>query len=432
MADTASEEPGAAASQTIAEALTIRGDVLVAPNGWLFLHSGAQDQFAYLQAEETPDPAHVHAFWSNLENRARYCRERRLPYLHVVFPSKPVVMTRALPATLRERVQSLYVRSFLPAAPLHGATWALYPVEELRELDGTDLPFLETDTHLTDLGRALVAQAALARWNLGYAINDYFERESGTYQGDLSSMLGEKDPRPRVVLRDKSLNPKTWDNRKFLPGNDLNIVLMHSPRSATPLRLAVIGDSFFRDCLRFLAPVFRDILYLRGPGFHKATLDRFAPHAVMTGNAERYLAKVPLDVSVPDIRAALGQKPLYEPDEHFASGLAAQLSCLDLSLLSHDIVPPVTSSQEVLALQSRSEEQEAELARIEDRLRTKDEKMRKMRKRKDAQIQALRQQLDQREKRLAEADLLLRQKQASLVGRIVRPLRHALGSLRRM
>jgi len=431
MPGTASEQSWPAAPHASSEVPQIQGEVLVGLDRWLYLHGGAHRQFAFLLSERSPRPADVRSFWSNLESRALYCRERRLPYLHVVFPSKPVVMTRFLPAPLRGQVQSLYRRSFLPAAPSGAADRVFYPDEELRALDATDRPFLETDTHLSDPGRALVAQAVLARWNLGYRLEDHFERGPGQHQGDLSKMLGEEDPRPRIALRDKGLDLRIHDNRQFLPGNASNIMLVHSPRSVTPLRLAVIGDSFFRDCLRFLAPVFRDILYLRGPGFHAETLDRFAPHAVMSGNAEGYLDRVEPDCAVPDIRAVLTRASHYLPDDAFTAALAAQLSRVELSLPLDGTAPSGPSPEEALALQQRVEKQEAELARTAERLRVRDEAAQGLRQRKDARIQALQRQVEQRDKRLAEVESLLRQAEAGALRRMVGSLRRALGGLRR-
>lgn len=402
----------------------IRNDVLLAQDGWLFLNQGAQGQFEYLLGKQTPDPRSVGAFWSNLKSRAQFCAERGWPYLHIVFPSKPVVMARFLPEELRDQVRSLYLRSYLPASPPGAAAQVLYPVEQLRALDATDLPFLETDTHMSALGSAAVVQAALTRWGLGYDLDDYFQREDGTYLGDLSAMLGRQDRQPHVALRDRGLGCVVYDNRRFLGSNSNHVTLIHSPRSVTQQRLAVVGDSFFHQSLRFLAPLFRDILYLRGPGFHADTLARFAPDAVMTGNAERYLAKVRPDAAVPDILAALARKPDYRPDETFQGALAAQLA--------GEAPRAPAETDEVAALKRRLAEQEARLTTMGEELKRKDDELQALRKRKDARIQALRQQNQRQEKRRAEVERLLDQIQRSTSWQVTNPLRRILAGLRRL
>ncbi|CAK7261982.1 protein of unknown function (plasmid) [Shinella sp. WSC3-e] len=131
---------------------TVKDNVLVGENGWLFLWGGGHRQFDYLRGICTPDQATTQNFADNIASRRAICAARNLPYLHVVYPSKPIVMTDLLPSNLQNGVRSLFDYHFKPR--LDSATQAsvLYPKENLIAARLRSPVFSEHDTHMTNFG----------------------------------------------------------------------------------------------------------------------------------------------------------------------------------------------------------------------------------------------------------------------------------------
>nr|MBF0684664.1 hypothetical protein [Pseudomonas sp.] len=80
---------------------TIKSDVLFGEDGWFFLWQGGHYQFDHLLGKRLPSPESVKNFSDNLAARRESLARRGVKYVHVVFPSKPVVMTEFLPAEYR-------------------------------------------------------------------------------------------------------------------------------------------------------------------------------------------------------------------------------------------------------------------------------------------------------------------------------------------
>lgn len=303
----------------------VKQGVLGGLDGYLFLFDGGQQQFAHLVGDQIPSPASVENFFENLESRHSYCEAKGIAYLHVVFPSKPVIVTEKLPPQWRSRVKSLFLTRYLATRSEGCPPWLFYPRDFLRELDAKRSVFKKLDTHLSNFGSLSVARWMLQKIGLDYKPEEYFSEMSAEFTGDLARMLGVTDTIPGIRIQ--SMLPNFLvDNRSALPGNTNHIVVLHNPNTASEKRLLIFGDSFSQGALIYLAPSFRDIVYVRSATFQTDLVELIGPDVVFSANAERYLSKVDSDRESSSVLMAVYGTDGYRPSEAFRKALTAQLA----------------------------------------------------------------------------------------------------------
>ncbi|KGJ15050.1 hypothetical protein IX57_15485 [Paracoccus sanguinis] len=303
----------------------VENDVLFGEDGWLYLWQGGQAQFDFLTGARAPASSSVQNFAANLAARRAICDARGLSYVHVVYPSKPVVMTGFLPEGLRATVQSLFQRHYAPGLG-PDAVAPLYPRETLIEASRSTQVFSRHDTHMTAVGNAVVAQEILRALGHDHDPQACMDAEIRPRRGDLADMAGIRTRLPETFLIDSRRSIQILDNRPFLPSNTDNVAIAHNPRSASARRLLALGDSFLRDNLPTLATFYRDILYVRSDLFQPELLDLFGPDDVVTANAERYLARVRPDAEAESVVMRGYGREDYRPAAPFVTALRAQIS----------------------------------------------------------------------------------------------------------
>lgn len=138
----------------------VQDNVLFGKDGWLYLWGGAHGQFNHLMGAPIESYS-ISAFIDNVKARYELCQSRSVPYLHVVFPSKPTVMTEYLPDDMQAQVQSLYERHYAEVLRSAGCGFVTYPRALLVEEKERSQVFSRTDTHMTDIGCAVVARHIL-------------------------------------------------------------------------------------------------------------------------------------------------------------------------------------------------------------------------------------------------------------------------------
>ncbi|MEX8493229.1 hypothetical protein [Sphaerotilus sp.] len=302
----------------------VRNHVLTGLDDHLFLFGGGQQQFDFLLGNRVPGAKDVHNFFENIARRTSFCGARGIEYFHVVFPSKPVIVTDKLPPPYRDRVRSLFLSQYLATRQGEAVDRLLYPHALLRVAGATNRVFRILDTHMTDHGNLAVAEWLLLQLGLGYDAGRYFTQHTEALPGDLAAMLGLPTRLPEQRLKDQAA-PLYFDNRPFLPGNTNNVMVIHNSAARTKRRLLVFGDSFIKDGLRFYSPVFKDILFVRSTTFHTDLVDLCAPDVVLTSNAERYLSTVGNDASAQSLLLAdFGERNARS--EPFFEAFQAQLS----------------------------------------------------------------------------------------------------------
>lgn len=304
-------------------------EVILGENDYLFLYSGGQSQFSFLTAELSPEDGSVNNFVTNIEARKIYCSEREIEYLHVVFPSKPVVKKKFLPLPYKNSVSSLFVNKYLSGFNNSLPNYVLYPLEELLSKDNESIEdnvYRVRDTHMTDYGYFVVVESILNKLNLSYDFHAHMKYVNQNMISDLSLMCGDSKKYTERNIQYVGGPVSLSCNRKFLKGNTGNISFYHNLNIKNGRNLLIFGDSFLRESLKFFIPLFENILYIRSSGFQKDIIDLFDPDVIITGNAERYLSHVESDIDSSSILFYFDDKEWYKPDLVFKSAFKAQLS----------------------------------------------------------------------------------------------------------
>ena len=277
----------------ISEPGLIRNNVLTGLDGYLFLFNGGQRSFSFSTGDTKPSSLSVSHFFDNLDQRNRILTARDIPFLHLVYPSKEVVLKDKVPAPWRERIQSLFLSCYVADQPAL-EHMSMYPLRTLMALNHTQPVFRVQDTHMTDAGTMALTQHVLCKWDLQYDVTKFFVTIQEERPADCSDMLGLKDMVSEEFFK-PTFSYHTFDNRSSLPGNTNNVCILHCPGSMTRKRLLIFGDSFIKGALPFLMPIFRDVVYARSATFQSDIVDLMLPDFVISSNAERYLCKVEAD-----------------------------------------------------------------------------------------------------------------------------------------
>lgn len=300
----------------------VENNVLVGLSDYLFLFDGGQKSFKFSTGEERVLPEYIYNFFHNIEQRANFLNKKNIQFIHVVFPSKEIVLSKYVPKPWREKIQSVFISNYSPQDPILN-NMLLYPIELLKDANLIKPVFRVLDSHMTDHGTMAVAMSILEKWGLQYNVADFFVQRFESRRGDLADMLKIKTKVTEEFLEPKFLF-STFDNRTSLPGNTSNLCILHNPVSTTCKRLLIFGDSYVKYTLPFLAPVFRDVVYVRSATFQSDMVDLMAPDYVISSNAERYLCKVDSDAaSIPMLFAHYG-KTDYTPPSSFIKAYKAQ------------------------------------------------------------------------------------------------------------
>lgn len=271
---------------------TIEKNVLFGKDGWLFLYSGAEQQFSHLTLGGlAPTQESVVNFESNILRRTRACKEIGAEYLHLPLPSKPLCTEEKLPDQYSGNIGSLFDRFYAPFLSEGVKSRIFYPLQMVKNSS----LFRKLDTHMNESGNFLVSTLVLARFGLVPIPVENYKITSINMRGDLGVMLGRKltSSEPHYErLGDPLLD---FTNKDDLPSNTNHIRIIHNPEDTSGRNLLVSGDSFALWLLRFLAPSFANTIYVRGPEFPYEFLPMFKPSHVISSNTERYLARQSAD-----------------------------------------------------------------------------------------------------------------------------------------
>lgn len=302
----------------------IRNNVLIGLDKHLFLHDGGQKSFAFSTGVAEPTTHDTVCFLSNLAQRNDFLSKRAIPFSHLIFPSKEIVLKDKVPPPWQDKLQSLFLSRYVAQQPaLAGMT--LYPLDLLMEIDRSKPVFRTLDSHMTDAGTMAVTQYVLEQWGLQYNLADFFATKQEKRRGDLTDMLKIDDKVSEEFLT-PTFSFMTFDDRSSLPGNTNNVCIVQNSNAITRKRLLIFGDSFIKYALPFFAPVFRDIVYVRSATFQPDMVDLMSPDFVISSNAERYLCKVEDDASSKPMIFTQYGKADYVPPTEFIEAYAAQFS----------------------------------------------------------------------------------------------------------
>lgn len=279
---------------------TVEKNVLVGCENNLFLFSGSQKSFSYSTGELSPEESSLVNFLENIKTRKKILDERETPFVHVIFPSKEVVLKDKTPWPYCETIQSLFLNNYQKIIPESIRSAIVYPLLELSAVNLKNRVFRILDTHMTDIGSLTVVGIVLKKFGIDVELNKCIEKEEVERSGDLAVMLGAKHKTIETVFNTK-IKFFTYDNRQYLPGNTNNVTIQHNPNSVLEKRVLIFGDSFIKCCLNYLSLVFRDVVYIRDPALQVDMLELLMPDFVITSTAERYLCHVNSDNDTPPL-----------------------------------------------------------------------------------------------------------------------------------
>ncbi len=305
----------------------ITNNVLVGKDGWLFLHQGGHNQFAYLLGEKIVEEESIDNFSNNIKNRVSFCKARKIQYKHIVFPSKPLIKRKFLPEKFNV-IESLYEKSYLPSLSTESVEAVWYLKDFLKKEEETYSTFLKYDTHMTDRANFSIASALATFAGVSELNENFYTSMFKVFRGDLSRLLDSEMLTSEETLKLNLKHPMIYEvgNREFLEGNSNKVFISHSFDADNKLRLLIFGDSFFKDLLKFLKPYFKDILFIRSSHIENDIVELYQPDIIFTGNAERYFSEVTLDSSRKGFLCQLYGNPNYHPSLEYLEALRANLS----------------------------------------------------------------------------------------------------------
>jgi len=144
------------------------------------LYQGAHKQFSYLTGLLELPRESIEEYKKNILKRSHFCSLESIKYLHVVFPSKPVIFEASL-QEVNILVKSLFSQE-------HKHQNVIYPVEKLR-FDGS---YYKNDTHCSPKGSWACALEILKNLDLKSFEHPIFNKQVRV-SGDLAVMLGNKE-----------------------------------------------------------------------------------------------------------------------------------------------------------------------------------------------------------------------------------------------
>lgn len=264
----------------------IKNNVLQVEGEWLFLYGGNHAPFDYHCGKRTISEATVESFKINIDERTRFCKKNNIPYVHVIFPSKPSVKRDLLKKYFPDF--TCYHNAFL------GQQSVLYPEEVLLEKDAL---FYKTDTHNSPAGSWEILKNIVSHLNVRLGNGPEYVRKEKL--GDLAKMaeISELEAYDHFIgLEERQYAGFDQSNRSGLKGNTGEIRIIRNPLAMHDKRVLIFADSFINDNMNEqLSWLFTEVLYIRSANFLYEIIDFVQPDYIISGQAERYLPTVKND-----------------------------------------------------------------------------------------------------------------------------------------
>lgn len=304
-------------------------DVIVAPNGQLFLAGGRHSVLRFARGEIKVAPHSIEAMQANLAGRRSHADARGIAYLHLVAPEKYKILPDGFPVADPQSPADPYLAA--------GLTFC-YPVDELRA--GPGCAYFRTDTHWAPAGLITIAriigqaaktdQARLegAEGEMRAALEDSPE----IFYGDLGRKLDPKEGELRALLKPAHpirMTENGIGHDYLSPVNDGRMIVVESDHPQASGRLLIFGDSYLHHALPYLSFLFSVIVFCRTRFYHEEMVDMVRPDCVVTQAADRYMGAIHRDTQAPPFQMIpflLGRIPQCEPEaartiaKHLAGG----------------------------------------------------------------------------------------------------------------
>lgn len=282
-------------SQSTTPPVEIPEHIAKVGDGELVLTGGRHRVEGLFNGERMVADREVRQFWDNFEQRRAWCTERNIRYAHWVFPDALVLKRDLVPGG--DRMSSVFQRTYGGERPTEGC---FYPLDFVAS-DPAHL--LKTDTHFSPLCNFRLSGHVLQN-SFDWAPGADFALPSETegvleraFAGDLGVQC---DPHiTEEVFRPRPPQGMRMASNGVQAGNDGIFVLVENANALRDETLLIFGDSYFRLLLPYLSYTFRKIAFCRTRFFQYEIVDAFKPSVILSGNAERYLTRVPADADRP-------------------------------------------------------------------------------------------------------------------------------------
>jgi alginate O-acetyltransferase complex protein AlgJ len=295
--------------------LSADGVAIVGERGHLFLYGGSNDNLAMYRGEIAMAPDWLAGWRELVAGRCEQARRAGRPICHLVVPDKLAVYSDLFPHPLDtggpRPLERLLAQAALPL---------VYPCEQLRSARAGGETYMATDTHLTNRGNRLLAQATIETLGASPELLDGVSPEEVPYL--TSGDLGQHFIPPIVEIQHRLLAPSAAsilrDNSSDVSaaGGHIGTLRVFRREGAPDARTVVVfgdsygfGDDAYPGLSWFLAQVFREVHFVWVPfGWDPDYLDAVDAELVVCQTAERFIARLPRDrVDVSGLVEAAGR-----------------------------------------------------------------------------------------------------------------------------
>lgn len=308
----------------------IKNDVLFGKEGWLFLFQGAQKQFDYLTGVKKIDKQNIDNFTENIISRKAFCDLNEIKYMHIVFPSKPLLKTKYLPDDYKN-VDSLFNKYFAKkidnATDGKSSTYLFYLLEFLKSIESNYSTYKKLDTHMTDRANFDTCNYLLGKCNVKTTKDSTVNTTSES--GDLCNMTSQFEVSDEEYISNNAQHIYEVGNVYALRSLTNEVYITHNEFATSKNRLLIFGTSSIRQFITHLRHNFIDILYIRSSFMHYDIINLYKPDVIFTTSAERYLSHIDSDKEANNFLLDLYGKENYKPATEYLNAFRAQLSFND-------------------------------------------------------------------------------------------------------
>ena len=255
-------------------------EITIGKDGWLFFSSASDgDPLKAYRGMTLFSDDELSAMFQSLEAWKAWFEERGIVFFILIAPDKHSVYPERLPGWARRVGPRTRTEQFIASAPPDIARIIVYPREALRKAKQTSPTYFTTDTHWTEWGAFVGAQALMDRIadampGLEPYRGDYELRPEYRAGGDMVTMLGLSG-----LLDDGDIKVISTDSASVNPADKR-------------ARTVVYGDSFSYGMLPFLEKNLNLVKHVHSAVMEKDVILREKPDIVILEVVGRYLYKL--------------------------------------------------------------------------------------------------------------------------------------------
>lgn len=265
--------------------------VLVGKDDWLFLSNDTNKVIDQITGRFIL-PDNFGQRWREVfDFRLSLADEVGYKYFFNIIPNKECVYAKYLPDNL-SLSENRPVYEIIKSFP-SGVEWSYY-FEILREASFKQDVFSKGDTHWNYWGALIAFNEFMRKLGFQEISLDQISQHDSLIDGDLSSKIGQKTLNTKLVLKKR--------NFRVIERNDITNVgqkiVFENDDKKLPTAI-LFKDSFTSHQLEFFASKFSKLICLWQPNLDLEFIKRERPDFVLQQQVERFLVRIPNDISGP-------------------------------------------------------------------------------------------------------------------------------------